>query len=232
MKSPNRIAAFFLIAASFTLVATSARADQVTFSTLGPGGTYLDNDVVPIYNVTGVSNQDIANSFVPTISGDLSSISVAVALAGPPYDANFVLRLEANNPAGGPLFSAPLVTSPILTATLPLDASDTALTTFTYTGPEISLTAGTTYWLDLAPADTNSVLYWDISNLPVTTQVYSSTDNDVSYQHFVAEPPFQGAFQVNVTQPALPAVPEPTTMLFGAALLGVCATARRRLARG
>jgi hypothetical protein len=97
-------------------------------------------------------------------------------------------------------------------------------TTFTYGGPEIKLTAGTTYWL-AATVDTGTSVVWCESKISLPAMKdYFSSNGGASYSPAGAAE--TAAFQVNVAP-----VPEPTTMLFGVALVGVCASARRRRGR-
>lgn len=223
MKSWNRIAVSCLIGGGCTLLAASAFGD-VAYTTLAADGSFVGGGAVL---GSGSDSEGAAFSFVPTITGDLSSIQVAIDWRVGYATRDFHLSLMANNPGGGPLTSAVLLQPQTVTSTglFGLAPYNNA-TLFTYSGPELTLSAGTTYWL-AATVDTGTSVVWcqSLVSIPAMKE-YFSFNGGATYSSAGAAQ--TAAFQVNVT-PA----PEPTTMtLFGAALLGVCATARRRQARG
>jgi hypothetical protein len=96
MNSLNRIAASCLIAACFT---TASAFGDVAFTTLASDGSFIGGGAVL---GSGSDSEGNAFSFVPTITGDLSSIEVAIDWRLGYATKDFHLSLMANNPAGGP----------------------------------------------------------------------------------------------------------------------------------
>ena len=203
---------------------------DVAFTTLSTAGTYDANAAASVEYVEIPQKVPLteAASFVPTISGDLSSIEVGITAGGGTFDGNFTLSLMANNPSGGPDPTNVLATSPILTATVVFAlTANSSLETFTYTGPAVALSAGTTYWLAASPGDTNSLVQWNFaSTTSPSSELYQSINNGPYTAVSLPNGLGAQAFEVDVI-PGSP-VPEPTTALFGMALMGVCALARRR----
>ena len=203
----------------------SARAD-VAFTTFAPPMTFVDNidgggDYI---NGSNMSDLALAVSFVPTVSGNLASIDVGVEGYAATLDGNFNLVLYANNPSGGPLTTG-LMTSTLLTDPNPNSGyGSPSIISSDYSGPLVSLSAGTTYWLALAPADSNTFEYLGLSTLSITASVYDSFDGGETY-----ESRYQGtttglpAFQVNVSS-----VPEPSGLALLTLGVGILLARRQR----
>jgi hypothetical protein len=191
-----------LSTALFLAILTPSRS-QVVYSTLASNGTYNDSSYLAICGASsGVGvYESAAYPFVPSISGDLSSIDLGVYnLSTNNVDGNFVLNLDANNPSGGPL-TTDVLTSAYLTS--PSEESDSLLTTFTYEGPSLNLVQGTTYWLVLSPLDSTSDVGWGGAVPFSTTTAYFSHNSGVSYS---SASEGEVAFRINDAA----AVPEPS----------------------
>jgi hypothetical protein len=196
---------FAVSCALFLTFRVSPALAAITYTTIA-SGTYETSEGI---TVSGSSSElgDLpagysspAVSFVPTITGNLTSISLGVGFISA-ADFSFTLNLDADNPGGGPL-TTDILASGELTASSPFQSSDSALVTFNYSGPAISLSTGETYWVVLAPyyADTN--VAWADSVLSTETSRYESTDGSTYSNAGNFVPP---AYQVSVTP-----VPEPS----------------------
>lgn len=207
-RNPAGIVVALLLAAGTVAFTPHACAD-VAYTTLSgsltynPSGGYV---LTGSSTVVGYFSQ--ASSFQPVIGGNLSSIKVGVQWATEAFgegDGDFVLKLEANNPEGGPLTTLVLASGNVSTSSL-LGDSNSALVTFDYSGPNVTLIAGETYWIVLVPADANTVAVWSPAESGVFTIPYISTDG-VNYQANGSDIP--NAFEVDV-------IPEPGSYaLFG-----------------
>ncbi len=207
-RKANSLAAFSrtLLLLGFTLYVNTAHAD-VAYTTLAPDGTYNQGSG---WQASGVNSYagtyySTACSFVPTISGNLSSIDMGVTLGtrlGPQSNGNFILSLATNNAGGGPLITSTLA-SGSLTATVGFGNTNSALTTFNYTGPTLSLSTGVTYWLVITPVDDYTYAVWNASTISTPSTLYYSTDGGNIYNDNGSA---ATAFRVNVG-----AVPEPST---------------------
>ena len=218
-----------LIAAVSLLSACPAFGQVAAFSTLS-SGTYSQVGAFAVVGNTSTGGEgtlSVAASFVPTTSGDLSSIEVGMTELSAGSDfGNFTLSLVADS-GGSPNISNVLATSPEMTTTEVEFTTESALETWTYTGSTLALSAGTTYWLVAAPWDANTHSFWNTAS---TTSSTSTTDDLVNGAVSDTTTKAPEAFVVNVIP--TPPVPEPTTALFGLAVTGVCAVARRRRSQG
>jgi hypothetical protein len=171
---------FIIILLALVLNKGIAHAD-VAYTTLSPDGTY---DQGGGWQASGVNSYtgfyySTACSFVPSISGSLTSIDMGVTL-GPSSNGNFTLSLDANNPGGGPLTSLTLASAQ-LTATAPFGSINSALTTFSYSGPTLSLSTNSIYWLVITPSDDHSYAVWNSSTISTASTLYYSTDGGNTY---------------------------------------------------
>lgn len=141
-----------------------------------------------------------AAAFVPAFTGDLQSITLGLLLGSSGGDGNVTVSLTANNPDGGPLIST-IYTSGTVTAHL-YPNSGYPVETFTYDGPAITLSAGVTYWIVLAPTDPTSYAQWGLSTINNAPRDFQQEDGGP----FISLPFQAGAFQVNASP-----VPEPST---------------------
>lgn len=205
------------------LVASAPRAvhADVVFTTLKPNSTY-DGGAGQFVSGSNNGFQSIANAFTPNFSGNLISIDIGISIADPDANGSISLRLNPNDPSTNrPNTSIDLASGGLVTMTI-YGTSDSALVTFNYSGPALSLAAGQVYWLSLAPANPNTNVVWHFGGAGVRGSISNST-NGTSYNA-----PFTGdlsAFRVNV-------VPEPSTYALAAAGAGfLYAFIRRRRLR-
>jgi hypothetical protein len=209
-----------LLLLASVLCVTEAKA-QIAYSTLLPGNAFDTGAGAGIEGATypGPDPESIAAAFVPTVSGNLSSIDVAVwsqKLSFLPTipDNHFQLNLFANSLDGGPdtdiILASGIITAP----------TNGTLETFTYSGPSLDLMAGQTYWLALSPSqsDTFGAWCWSSPTVISTLPVYFSTDGGSTYMaQFGGDPPV--AFSVDIET-----VPEPASymlLLGGLVALGL-----------
>lgn len=198
----------FTTALSVLAQVASSHAD-VAFTTLGTSGTYSSEGELVAPSPAGGPGISWADPFSPTITGNLSCIDLGVT--GPDYGADsgkpqpFVLSLEANNPNGGPLTTDVLATGDLLT---PSDNSTySVLTTFSYSGPTLTLFLGTTYWIVLSASGDaiTDMLIWNSSTTTTSSDIYFSENGSDFEGPYPADEPMS-AFQVNVAP-----TPEPPT---------------------
>jgi hypothetical protein len=220
MNRPLKIACLMAFV-MFSKIASPCRA-TVAFTTLTNSGTY---DLAQGFNVQGTTQDGYASyaeSFSPTIGGNLSSIDLGVSLPAGEGDGNFTISLDANNVSGGPLTTDVLASGNLVTTNETSGGSDSSLTSFDYTGPALSLSSGVTYWIVLTPSDTNTLVTWDFCEEDLTTPLYKSTNGGTSYSLVSQEDPYF-AFEVNVTS-----VPEPSTCEMFAVGVGLLCFRYRR----
>ena len=190
----------------------SARAVQadVAFTTLKPDSTY-DGGAGQFVSGSNNGFQSIANAFTPSFTGNLIRIDLGISIADPDANGSISLRLNPNDPSTNrPNTSIDLASGGLVTMTI-YGTSDSALVTFNYSGPALSLVSGQTYWLVLAPANPNTNVVWHFGGAGVKGSI-SNSINGTTYNA-----PFTGdlsAFRVN-------AVPEPSTYALSAAGAGL-----------
>jgi hypothetical protein len=223
MKKHHATYSYAGILAAVSMLLASSAFGSVVNTTLSSTGTYTADSagtVGGLQNSSGFIQNSFAASFVAATNGDLSSIEVGVTGGGlGNFDNNFTVSLLASD------LSTVLATSPVLTATVIFQHTNSLLETFTYTGPTVSLTAGTTYYVEVSPGNiATSLVEWNFSSISSSSQIFEFAGNGPWQQIQI---PDSLAFEVDATSQA-PSTPEPTTALFGAALTGVCAVARRR----
>jgi len=206
-----------------TFHVSPARA-AIAYSTI-TSGTYETSEGITVSGSSAelgdlpVGYSSPAVSFVPSITGNLTSISLGVGCITP-ADFNFTLNLDANNPSGGPL-TTDILASAELAAPMLFGGSDSALVTFNYSGPAIGLSTGETYWLVLTPDDADTNVAWNDSVLSTETSRYESTDGSTYSNAGNFVPP---AYQVSVTR-----VPEPSACgIFVPGFLGIYFIRRTR----
>ena len=187
------------------------RAD-VAYTTLASDGTFNGGGNV----IVGTSSPDfagtyesLAGSFIPTINGNLSSIQVGIS-AYPGDDGNFTLSLDSDNPSGGPLVAPSLTSANLVAVSSYYDTS--ALTTFIYSGPTLSLAEGTTYWIVATPTDSQTEAVWGTTKISTSSLGEYSTDGTT----------YQNSFNKYGFQISVVATPDPSTwtmMVAGTGLL-------------
>jgi len=199
-----------LCALAFLAAMPSARAQQAVFNTLGAGSTY---DPSGGQFVTGTTYQGIANAFAPSASGDLLMIELGISRADDGANGQFILELRLPDAMNRP---GAIIASGELTTVNTIGFSNTALTTFNYSGPSVALVSGQTYWLTLQPQNAATNVIWNFG--AGQTGSITSTNNGTTYGA-----PFTGtlsAFRVSI-------VPEPATYAFCLAGAGLFLGARR-----
>ena len=209
--SNSRLRLLFLLAS--ILCVSDAKAN-IAYSTLLPGNVFDTGggDAIEGATYPGPNPESIADAFVPTVSGDLTIIDVAVTSQQLSFlptipDNHFQLDLFANSSAGGPdtdiILASGIITAP----------TTGTLETFTYSGPSLDLIAGQTYWLALSPTQSDTFGAWCFSSPTVlsTLPIYFSTDGGSTYMAELGGGPAD-AFSIDVE-----AVPEPESymLLFG-----------------
>ena len=197
----------------FIAATASAVRAEVAFSTLKPDGTYFGGGGQFITG-SNAGFQSIGNAFSPSFTGTLTSIDIGISITDATADGNITLRLNPNDPSTNrPNTSIDLLSGNLVTMTV-IGTSNSDLVTLNYNGPALSLTAGQTYWLVLAPANAATSVIWNFNDAGIRGSI-SSSNNGTSYSA-----PFTGdlsAFRIN-------AVPEPSTYALcagGALLLGL-----------
>lgn len=203
----NLVARCALLAGFLFSFAEVTRAD-VLFTTLGPGGTYNSSFGIGVNGQNASGPQYVANAFQPLFDGNLLSISLGITN----YDiadggsGAIVLHLYANDmTTNTPITGVDLATG-MLTATAATGSTNSALTTFTYSGPILTLSHSLSYWLVLAPANDNTTVSWQQSSPAVAGRVGTSS-NGTSYD--ISNGTLE-AFQIDAE-----VVPEPASwMLF------------------
>ena len=212
----------FLIAAASTLLATFvpivASAD-VLFSTFGPGNSYAATGGVI---VSGSSSPftafSEADEFTAAFSGQLTGLSVAVALnSNAQASAGFIdLELAPNNPAN----NLPLVAGVLNLGTVQATSSSPAILTLANPAA-YAFVAGSAYWLILAPHTGTTNTTWEAAtNSAAAATAYMSATTG---GQFAASSNPANAFLVSAS------VPEPSTWtLLGAGAATLLAWFRRR----
>jgi len=189
-------------ALAFPLFHASAASvyPTVAFTTLDAGGGYSGTGGT---SITGSANgyQGFGNLFVPTVSGTLDSIGIALTSTGAPELVDVELRLDSGNgfPTGATLASGSVMTVGYLGTT------STALSMFTPSVP-VNLSVGTSYWLLVTPHSSTSFDVWNDETSGVIGELAGTRDG-VNWGIGPNQP--LNAFQVTVL------VPEPSCLALG-----------------
>ena len=167
----------------------------VAFTTLDAGGSYSATGGTTISG-SAYGYQGFGNLFVPSVSGTLDSIGIALANTGSPDLVDVQLRLDSGNgfPTGATLASGSVMTVGYLGTT------STALSIFTPSTP-VMLSAGTAYWLLATPHSSTSFDVWNDATTGVLGELAGTSDG-VNWGIGPNQP--LSAFQVSVV------VPEPS----------------------
>lgn len=196
------------------LIGTGFCQAQTIFSTLGPGDSYIQNVG---RSFSGVDNSfthihsDLAWQFTAGTGGQVGVIKVGVRYWEGTNHAKLSLLSDSGDLLGSTLGSWDVLDMPLVGGTHPpmiVDASASNLT----------LTAGTKYWLMLSPFDTTIYAAWmDNDQSMFGRMAWSNAVNNFSY---VNNMPYSG-FSVS-------AVPEPASLVLVVGLAAVATRKRRR----
>lgn len=212
MRRPThrRLSLYSLLAACALVRPAPAHADQVTFSNLGPGDTWVSGAGWQVAGQTsGLSALNVGMGFTATHSGALSKVELAIS---PVARANSELAIVITEGLFGPGFTE--------TFYVPSVPSEMLVVGLSSLHP--MLTAGSTYWIRLYALN-DTVALW--LNSPDATPGPTTQSNDPDI--WPESTGQQGAFRVSVAS-----VPEGSSwlLLTGAAPLGVYGLWRRRRA--
>jgi hypothetical protein len=219
VKTPRFYALLLLPAALFQAATVSA---TVVFSSLDIDGLY---DTTTASAINGSSfrygYQAWANQFIPSSSGALSSIELAVHYdlyeSSPADQVDVRLALDNNDPVYGHLPSANNLASGSVTT--PTSFGSYGLVTFTPSTLAL-LTAGTRYWVVVAPHFTTTGADWNVTSIGAMGAIALSLNGSTRGQNPNAR---LNAFRVN-TGP----VPEPSSLALVVMGLGGMFWLRRR----
>jgi hypothetical protein len=171
------------------------------------------------------ASASLAMSFVPTLSGTISSLSLGLTFNAP-GDGNVDIYL-----ASDPMTAAGITTFTMETllgtasATAAFGSTNSTLTIVSNPAP-LSLLSGNTYYLVLVPSDSNTSIVWNANITGATSTYYTSSDLGATFT-------LGGVFDSDALQVDVTPVPEPATWIAGALLTGLISFSalRRRQAR-
>ena len=159
MKYQSRAAVFcffLLIEAALIFVPRlqSAQTPVYVYNSFGPGNTYVN------YAYWGVHGASLpggfvghAESFVPTLSGNLGTLQVAIVqVSGGDGLANFFVAADNGGTPG-------IMLESFMNVVAPASGSSSFLVTMNSITQPL-LQGGTTYWLCLEPADDTTAIGW------------------------------------------------------------------------
>ncbi len=143
---------------TFAPCVQSALLPVYVYNSFGPGNTYV---TYADWGVFGASSPGgfvgHAESFVPSVSGNLETLQVAVGqLSGGTGLVNFSVAADSGGTPGATLESFMNVLAP------PSSSSSFLVTMNSITQP--LLQAGSTYWLCAEPAEATTAIGWFVNN--------------------------------------------------------------------
>lgn len=207
-------------ALTLTLMTLASRgtAQQILFSNLGTNQTYNTTSSYAVQGPTAFGEwQYVADEFTPTVSGNLSSLTLPLSVSSPSNSLTIHLMTDANGIPGQTLESF---------AWNGVSSASGSLATVNSTVQPM-LTSGTDYWLALIPTGNNAGnWYWNS-----TSSTGIMADNSLGLWS-VNPNRVEGAFQLTGTtinalgDPSF--TPEPGSFALLAALALVGKTVWRR----
>jgi hypothetical protein len=201
-----RFALSLIVGASILLFAASPVAEAgAVFTNFGPAASYDVNSGNPVGNAFDGNDYAQANSFLPSFSGSLQSLRIALSCAfscsGP---VGVSLNADTGNQPGLTLESFVVAGG----ALGPIGTNNAPVVLLSVLHP--SLILGTQYWIAVAAGLTDSVS-WNLNTTGDVSDQAISSDNGASWFSPSGNTP--GALEVN-------AVPEPGSFgLVGGALV-------------
>lgn len=217
-----RFTLFITAILTFAPCVQAVQPPVFVYNSFGPGNTYT---TYADWGVSGASGPGgfvgHAESFVPTVSGNLEALQVAVGqLSSGTGLANFFVAANSGGTPGVKLESFMNVLAS------PSSSSSLLVTMNSITQP--LLQAGTTYWLCAEPAQNTTAIGWFVNN-----QGYSNEYAQESPPGMWTSAPVtigaNGVFDVSVIP-----VPEPSIVglaILGSGFVSICRLRRRELLR-
>jgi hypothetical protein len=194
-----------------------SRADILLFSNFGPGLSYDTGDANLVGNAFDGNNYAEGDTFTPTTSGGLSSITIALSCFGSgSCPDNFTVSLT-RNASGAP--ASALESFTVSGASLGIfGANNPPLVLDSLLHP--LLTAGTQYWVTVR-SDLNDSIAWNWNSTGDASDQAISADGGATW--FAPSGLTPGAYKVNAT-------PEPAgVVLFSTVFLLALGKSRRLL---
>jgi hypothetical protein len=172
----------------------------IVASTFGPGNAFTSNSSFGLGSLGGgCCGSEWANSFTPSASYTLDSISVAVGYAGGPDQFSVYLASGLSQP-GSPIESF------ILTGLTPSNTLETVTSSLSPT-----LFAGTQYWIVVSATDAIDTWgTWAQGLLPIPGGLFAGDHLGSSWETVSGDLSAGGAFSVVGTH-ITPTTPEPGT---------------------
>jgi hypothetical protein len=206
---------------------TQARAD-VVFSDFGSGNSYapdigwgpLGANLIWFGPGNNPINgpRDTAASF--TASSDTTLTQIDVALTTPSADDTQAISIDLESDNGGS--PGTVIESWDLNGPFPIFGSTSNTVQTLLSNGTVSLSAGTEYWLVIAPQSDNTLVVWDLSS----NESAPGTGTELSSAGVWSSAPGTVAFDVQGSQSP---VPEPSTWpLLGGAAIALAIAVRRR----